>query len=127
MSLAERTVVKMSSTDIPLGSSDPAPALRKDLVTLQAQRDALEVEADAITSELKAPGPNGEAPVGVKGSLIDPDGFPLAGFDLFNVREKRHRLVKISHARAAVRHKCRIMSCGGCQARLASAFVLYVL
>ncbi|CAN0473219.1 unnamed protein product, partial [Ectocarpus sp. 8 AP-2014] len=49
---------------------------------LQAQRDALELEADAIASELKSPGANGEAPVGVKGALVDSDGFPLAGFDL---------------------------------------------
>ncbi|CAB1120204.1 unnamed protein product [Ectocarpus sp. CCAP 1310/34] len=69
----------------------PEEALRKELVVLQAQRDALELEADAIASELKSPGANGEAPVGVKGALVDADGFPLAGFDLFNVREKRHR------------------------------------
>lgn len=65
--------------------------LRKDLLMLEAQRDALELEADAIASELKSPGANGEAPVGSKGPLVDSDGFPLAGFDLFNVREKRHR------------------------------------
>ncbi|CBN80120.1 conserved unknown protein [Ectocarpus siliculosus] len=69
----------------------PEEALRKELVMLQAQRDALELEADAIASELKSPGANGEAPVGVKGALVDSDGFPLAGFDLFNVRERRHR------------------------------------
>lgn len=67
------------------------PDLRKDLLFLQAQRDALEMEAAAIASELKSPGANGEAPVGVKGSLVDSDGFPLAGFNLFHVREKRHR------------------------------------
>lgn len=65
--------------------------LRKALLLLQAQRDALEIEAAAIASELKSPGANGEPPMGVKGSLVDSDGFPLAGFDLFNVREKRHR------------------------------------
>lgn len=65
--------------------------LKKDLNVLQAQRDALELEADAIAGELRSPGSNGEPPVGVKGSLVDPDGYPLAGFDLFNVREKRHR------------------------------------
>lgn len=65
--------------------------MRKDLLVLQAQRDALEIEAAAIASELKSPGANGEPPVGVKGSLVDSDGFPLAGFDLINVREKRHR------------------------------------
>lgn len=77
----------------------PVPSLeetlRKELVMLQAQRDALELEADAIASGLQLPGANGEAPVGVKGALVDSDGFPLAGFDLFNVREKRHRCVTL--------------------------------
>lgn len=65
--------------------------LRTELLMLQAQGDALGLEAGAIACELNASGTNGEAPVGTRGSLIDPEGFPLAGFDLFNVREKRHR------------------------------------
>ena len=64
---------------------------KKNLTLLQARRDALELEANSIASELNSPGVNGEPPVGVKGSLVDSDGFPLAGFDLFNVREKRRR------------------------------------
>lgn len=64
---------------------------KNEIMMLQAQRDALELEASAISSELNSPGSNGEPPVGVRGSLVDSDGFPLAGFDLFNVREKRHR------------------------------------
>lgn len=64
---------------------------RTELMLLQGQREALEMEAGAISAELKSPGPNGETPVGIKGPLVDSDGYPLAGFDLFNVREKRHR------------------------------------
>lgn len=71
--------------------SNPVEGLKKDLMLLQAQRDALELEANAIASELNTPGANGEPPVGVKGALVDSDGFPLVGFDLFNIREKRHR------------------------------------
>lgn len=71
--------------------SDVVDTLKKELNVLQAQRDALELEADAIAGELRSPGANGERPVGVKGSLVDSDGYPLAGFDLFNVRDKRHR------------------------------------
>lgn len=70
---------------------DPVAEKKKELMMLQAQRDALETEASAIAGELNSPGPDGEPPVGVKGRLVDSDGFPLAGFDLFNVREKRHR------------------------------------
>lgn len=72
-------------------SPGPEEALKKDLLMLEAQRDALELEADAIASELKSPGTNGEPPVGVKGPLVDSDGYPFAGVDLFNVRAKRHR------------------------------------
>ena len=42
---------------------------------LLAQREALEMEADAIGSELKSPGPNGEPPAGLKDPLVDAEGF----------------------------------------------------
>lgn len=70
---------------------DTVESKKKELILLQAQREALETEANAISSELNLPGTNGEPPVGVKGPLVDSDGFPLAGFDLFHVRERRHR------------------------------------
>lgn len=78
-------------------SPTPSERLKKELTLLQAQRDALELEADAIAGELNSPGVNGEPPVGVKGSLVDSDGFPLPGFDLFNVRGKRQRWVQLPH------------------------------
>lgn len=78
-----------------LTSVEPRGALearKQELMLLQAQREALEMEAGAISSELNnSRGTNGERPVGVRGSLVDSDGFPLSGFDLFNIREKRHR------------------------------------
>lgn len=75
----------------PVDHQDTVERRKQELVVLQTQREALELQASAISAELNAPGQSGEHPVGVKGSLVDSDGFPLAGFDLFNVREKRHR------------------------------------
>jgi Nas2 N_terminal domain len=69
---------------------------RERLNRLVAQRDALELEADAIASELNSPGVNNEPPAGIKTSLIDKEGFPRGDIDLFNVRAKRQRLAVIN-------------------------------
>jgi 26S proteasome non-ATPase regulatory subunit 9 len=52
----------------------------------------LEIEAAAISSELLSPGPNGEAPAGIKDPLIDKEGFPRGDIDIYNARSKRARL-----------------------------------
>lgn len=70
--------------------------LRRNLDTLIAQREALEIEADAIGSELKSPGPNGEPPAGIKDSLIDSEGYPRGDIDIYNVKNKRKRLSEIN-------------------------------
>jgi len=70
---------------------------KENLQALLVQRDSLEAEADAITSELTSPGPNGESPAGLKGTLdIDSDGFPRSDIDLYNVKRKRQRLAVIN-------------------------------
>lgn len=69
---------------------------RDRLNRLIAQREALELEADAIASELNSPGPNGEPPAGIKSPLVDNEGFPRADIDLFNIRSKRQRLAIIN-------------------------------
>ena len=69
---------------------------RERLNRLLAQRDSLEIEADAIASELNSPGVNNEPPAGIKSSLIDKEGFPRGDIDLFNVRAKRQRLAVIN-------------------------------
>jgi 26S proteasome non-ATPase regulatory subunit 9 len=70
--------------------------LKKLFDSLVAQREILEIEADAIHSELTSDGPNGEKPAGVKDSLVDEEGFPRGDIDIFNVRNKRHRLAEIN-------------------------------
>lgn len=68
-----------------------------DIKILEAQRSLLEIEADAIQSELTSPGLNGERPAGVKDSLIDSEGYPRADIDIVNVKAKRHRLAVINY------------------------------
>ncbi|CAM9176381.1 unnamed protein product [Phaeothamnion confervicola] len=66
--------------------------LRTQLATLETQRRALEAEADAIGRELNGPGPDGLPPIGLRTPLVDRDGFPLAGYDVYRIRHLRHRL-----------------------------------
>lgn len=75
--------------------SDLKP-LKDQLKSLVTQREMLEIEADAIHSELTSMGPNGELPPGLKGDLIDEEGFPRNDIDLYNVRNKRRRLAEIN-------------------------------
>ena len=70
--------------------------LKTRLRLLTSQREALEIEADAIHSELTSRGPNGEPPAGVKGSLVDSEGYPRADIDVHNVKIKRHRLAVVN-------------------------------
>jgi 26S proteasome non-ATPase regulatory subunit 9 len=77
-------------------------AVRTRLRQLSAQREALEIEADAIASELTSVGPNGEAPAGVKGPLVDSEGYPRSDVDLYNVRGKRNRLATINYDHKAL-------------------------
>ena len=67
--------------------------LTKKLFQLQAQRDALEIEADIIGQELNS---TGDPPVGLKGPLIDSEGFPRGDVDVHNIRIKRNRLAIIN-------------------------------
>ena len=63
---------------------------------LLAQREILEIEADAIGKELKSPGPNGEPPAGLKDPLVDAEGFPRADVDIYRVKGQRKRLAEIN-------------------------------
>ena len=69
---------------------------RTRLAQLQAQKNAYETEAFAISSDLSSPGPNGEKPAGVKDPLIDAEGFPRSDIDVHAVLEKRNRLAIIN-------------------------------
>lgn len=75
---------------------DSYEELKKLFDGLITQREILEIEADAIFSELTSPGPNGEKPAGVKDPLVDEEGFPRGDIDIYNVRNKRRRLSEIN-------------------------------
>lgn len=70
--------------------------IREQYNRLLAQKEALEIEAEAITSELTSNGLNGQPPAGVKGPLTDSEGFPRADIDIYNVKSKRQRLSVIN-------------------------------
>ena len=77
---------------------------------LMKTKDDIEAEIIALTDDLNSNGANNEAAAGVKGPLVDSEGFPRADIDLYAgeellnaqerfcgnhvcaVRAKRHRL-----------------------------------
>ena len=70
--------------------------MNSTLKQLLAQREALEIEAEAIVAELTSPGPNSEPPIGIKDPLVDNEGFPRGDVDIYNARRKRARLSTIN-------------------------------
>lgn len=70
--------------------------LNKELDMLTAQKDIIEVESDAIFSELTNIGPNQQPTAGLTDSLIDDEGFPRGDIDIYNVKNKRRRLRELN-------------------------------
>lgn len=68
----------------------------EELQAMMAQRDMLEIEADAIHSELTSVGVSGAPPAGLSGSLVDAEGFPRGDVDIYNVKTKRKRWNEIN-------------------------------
>jgi 26S proteasome non-ATPase regulatory subunit 9 len=70
---------------IPLNKNDTL----RDLVTEPiGKKDEIESEMDSIANTLNSPA---FAHIGLRKSLVDEDGFPLAGIDLLQVRTFRNR------------------------------------
>ena len=61
---------------------------REELLQLDKEKRKLEEKISDLTEFLTQPGMPG-----VDGSLIDKDGFPLAGLDLVSIRTARHELI----------------------------------
>ena len=59
-----------------------------DLLKLDKQRLAIEKEINELTDFLTQPGMPG-----VKGNLIDKEGFPISGVDLYAIRTARQKLI----------------------------------
>jgi 26S proteasome non-ATPase regulatory subunit 9 len=61
---------------------------REELLKLDKQRLEIEKEINELTNFLTQPGMPG-----VEGSLIDKEGFPISGVDLYSVRQARQKLI----------------------------------
>lgn len=78
-------------------ADDLIAATRQALQALQVQRQSLEMEAEAVSSELLAPtgddlkGP----PMGIDTPLVDAEGYPRGDIDLYRARMLRGRLAEI--------------------------------
>jgi 26S proteasome regulatory subunit N4 len=85
-----------SSSSSASSSTSSGGGSRALLAELIAQRELLEIEHEAIHSDLTSPGPNGEPPAGLKDSLIDQEGFPRGDVDIYEVKRKRQRLAVLN-------------------------------
>ena len=81
-------------------TADSATALRQSLKKLDAQRKSLDIESEAIISELTSPPESGGPPMGIDTPLVDQDGYPRGDVDVYRARDLRHRLavIKTDHA-----------------------------
>ena len=70
---------------------------RERVTSLYAAREAMETEMASIAGRLSQPG----AP-GLKGSLVDEEGFPIPGVDLYAVRADRGRYAVLRNDHEAV-------------------------
>ncbi|CAB9518720.1 ATPase regulatory subunit 9 [Seminavis robusta] len=75
--------------------NDMAKTLRDSLGRLDVQRKSLEMEAEAIVSELTAKPENGGEPMGIDTPLVDREGYPRGDIDVYRARDLRNRLAII--------------------------------
>ena len=73
---------------------------KASLQTLNAKRQSLELEADAIVSELTDKS-NG-IPIGIDTPLVDSEGYPRADIDVYRARTLRGRLAVIRNDHKAL-------------------------
>uniref|UniRef100_A0A7S3LJE4 PDZ domain-containing protein n=2 Tax=Aplanochytrium stocchinoi TaxID=215587 RepID=A0A7S3LJE4_9STRA len=71
--------------------------LRAKFAELEEKKKAMEVEISAIAQELNSPGPNKAPPVGMKGNLVDHEGFPRADVDVHAIRLQRNRYATLQN------------------------------
>ena len=71
---------------------DEYSLLKQQFDLLASQKDLLEIEAEALHSDLTSPGLNGEPPAGITGNLVDAEGFPRGDINIYDVKAKRARL-----------------------------------
>ena len=86
----------MSTSDFTT-NGEQVTALRQLLKSLNVQREALEHESEAITSELISRNPEqpNVPPMGIDTPLVDTEGYPRNDIDIFRARALRSRLMMI--------------------------------
>jgi hypothetical protein len=73
-------------------STENLKELKNKLSLLNSQRMSLEIEAEALYSDLTNLGPKGEKPAGITDPLVDLEGYPRADINIYDVKNKRQRL-----------------------------------
>jgi hypothetical protein len=81
-------------------SNDLVQAMKKSLMSLNAQRLSLEREAEVITSELTDASQG--TPMGLETPLVDSDGYPRGDIDIIRARVLRARLKEIGNDHKAL-------------------------
>lgn len=73
--------------------------LRRLLKNLDAEKNAIENEADAIFLELNSPPSEGVVPAGLEAPLVDAMGFPRSDVDVYRIRTLRNqfRILQTDH------------------------------
>merc|ERR1712050_560084 len=70
-----------------MGEMAPGPAGLEDFRKLEQERDGLENEIKGLHEYLTADGMPG-----IRGPLVDEEGFPRADLDIYAIRKARNRL-----------------------------------
>ncbi|KAF1326029.1 26s proteasome non-atpase regulatory subunit, partial [Globisporangium splendens] len=73
-------------------------AILEEYERLTAEKSKLEEEIAAIVEELTS----GDNPAGLKGALVDADGFPRGDIDVYRVRHQRHAFATKQYDHKAV-------------------------
>ncbi|KAL3928835.1 MAG: hypothetical protein SGBAC_012475 [Bacillariaceae sp.] len=87
------------------GDTDEEKALRESLATLDVQKKSMELEADAIVSELTTPPSEGVEPMGVDTPLVDKEGYPRGDIDVYRARTLRQRFHTLKTDHKAISQK----------------------
>ncbi|KAL7442853.1 hypothetical protein ACHAXM_008554 [Skeletonema potamos] len=76
-------------------AADILTTKRQQLLTLSNQKQTLEIEVNAIISELTAPQLNNAPPIGIDTPLVDNEGYPRSDIDVYRARQLRKRFHEI--------------------------------
>jgi Nas2 N_terminal domain len=78
-----------------MSNNDLIQATKQALQALNVQRQALESEAYATSSELAETPESGGEPMGIDTPLVDRDGYPRGDIDVYRARSLRGRLAEV--------------------------------